>query len=135
MPSTVGRITRYALFAATSLNEIHPYSGDTISSVYLLLYSGGKFLPDDAQVEFSGVEGWEYLPGVRTLERPVIWTLSDFSAVINSGINWQHHKPLYRRVYHKEGDRTLAAIKGVLHYNPQPGLVLPPVDVEERLWI
>ena len=107
MPSTVGRITRYALFAATRLNETHPYSGDT----------------------------WEYLPGVNTLERPAIWILSDFNAVITSCINWQHHKPLYRRDYHKEGDRTLAAIKGVLHYSPQPGLVLPPVNVEERLWI
>ncbi|MFJ3262197.1 toxin VasX [Pseudomonas sp. NPDC086581] len=137
-PATLDRLYSI-LFPITlslhRLNETHPYSGDTISSVYLLLYSGGKFLPDDAQVEFSGVEGWEYLPGVSTLARPVIWTLSDFNAVINSGINWQHHKPLYRRVYHKEDDLTLAALKGVLHYSPQPGLVLPPVNVEERLWI
>ncbi|MDN6860096.1 hypothetical protein QO207_26195 [Pseudomonas sp. CAN2814] len=117
------------------LNETHPYSGDTISAVYLLLYTGGTFLPDGAQVEFSGLEGWEYLPGVKSQQRPVIWTLRDFSAVINSGINWQHHKPLYRRVYHPEDGRTLAVLEGVLHYSPQPGLVLPPVDVEERLWI
>ncbi|MFV3305559.1 ABC-type transport auxiliary lipoprotein family protein [Pseudomonas sp. NY15181] len=34
---------------------------------------------------------------------------------INTYVNWQHHKPLYRRVYHKEGDRTLATLNGVLH--------------------
>ncbi|MBD9676069.1 hypothetical protein IB274_05110 [Pseudomonas sp. PDM18] len=117
------------------LNETHPYSGDTISSVYLLLYTGGAFLPDDAQVEFSGMEGWEYLPGVDSQSRPVIWTLRDFDAVINSELNWKAYKPLYRRVYHPEGKRTLAALTGVLHYSPQPGLVLPPLDVEERLWI
>ena len=54
---------------------------------------------------------------------------------INTYLNWQHHQALYRRVYHPDGRRTLAALNGVLHYSPQPGLVLPPVNVEERLWI
>lgn len=117
------------------LNETHPYSDDTISSVYLFLYGDGKFLPDDAQVEFAGTEGWEYLPGVDSQKHPVIWTLRDFDACINTYVNWQHHKAVYRRVYHPQGDRNLAALNGVLHYSPQPGLVLPPVNVEERLWI
>jgi len=60
----------------------------------------------------------------------------DFTRCINTEFNWQINKPIYRRVYHRERDgRTLAAVNGVLHYSPMPGLVLPPIDVEDRLWI
>lgn len=119
------------------LNETHPYTGDTISAVYLILSAGGHFLDEGAQVEFQGTEAWEIMLGGGDFQRrPVMLTQRDFTRCLNTEFHWQINKPVYRRVYHREPDgRTLAAVNGVLHYSPMPGLVLPPVDVEDRLWI
>ncbi|WP_447750303.1 hypothetical protein [Pseudomonas nicosulfuronedens] len=117
MERTVGRIRRHALSAAIPRT--------------------GRHLDDGAEVEFLGTQAWEIMLGGGDFQRrPVILTQRDFTRCINTEFNWQIDKPIYRRVYHRERDgRTLAAVKGVLHYSPMPGLILPPVEVEDRLWI
>ncbi len=127
--------------------EINPRSGDFIHPTWLILRLPGQRALSRDMIRFEGTEMWSdnLLTGIHDrvmtisgAERyryfhqiEVRWCGEDFLPDQGSRRPRETAVARYRRVYHRHAVfGHLEHLVGTLTYSPQPGLYLPPIEID-----